>query len=325
MTTCQLFANLARAELDMIRWGQACRDPSKFYPVVKAEFDRAFDKREALKARALAADPVRYARTYPGNAYGIRHLLPTDMAARIEAAETDAEIVAALSTAEHVAECDAAIAAIEAGLIEGGAIEAPARNTATYCDGKAREFTAVLLSGTEERYAAIAGQTCSDPLDCVALTYEEAHQVGLEWARRRTVRIGTDLTRFYRVIPLPAGWSNDGGAAPAMLPQRAQLQQAKARGPARGERRYVTVRDTETGEAHRVLTSVARVGVAVVVFVPSNRHRAGALGGMLVTHDDIRKAWVFNDEAEARRMLSRNRAPGERVIRAELIADPAAA
>lgn len=117
--------------------------------------------------------------------------------------------------------------------------------------------------------------------------------------------------------------------APAMVPQPVQQQQARARGrapqPARGERRYVTVRDTETGNVHRVLTSVAQVGVAVVIFIPSNRHRQGALGGMLITHDDIRKAWVFNDEAEARRMLSRNRAPGERVIRAELVADPAPA
>lgn len=95
--------------------------------------------------------------------------------------------------------------------------------------------------------------------------------------------------------------------------------------PPRGERRYVTVRDTETDEIHRVLTSVARVGVAVVVFTPSNRHREGALGGMLITHDDIRKAWVFNDMAEARRMLSRNRAPGERVTLAVLVADPAPA
>lgn len=126
----------------------------------------------------------------------------------------------------------------------------------------------------------------------------------------------------------------DGGVewvadAPTMVPQPCQPQQARARGrtpqPARGERRYVTVRDTETGDVHRVLTSVARVGVAVVIFTPSNRHRQGALGGMLITHDDIRKAWVFNDEAEARRMLSRNRAPGERVIRAEIVSDPAVA
>jgi hypothetical protein len=118
-------------------------------------------------------------------------------------------------------------------------------------------------------------------------------------------------------------------AVAPMVPQPCQQQQARARGralqPARGERRYVTVRDTETGDLHRVLTSVARVGVAVVIFTPSNRHRQGALGGMLITHDDIRKAWVFNDEAEARRMLSRNGAPGERVIRAELVSDPAVA
>lgn len=113
-----------------------------------------------------------------------------------------------------------------------------------------------------------------------------------------------------------------GTTAARRATARVKARNAK---PARGERRYVTVRDTETGEVHRVLTSVARVGVAVVIFVPSNRHREGALGGMLITHDDIRKAWVFNDEAEARHMLSRNRAPGERVIRAELISDPAAA
>lgn len=132
-----------------------------------------------------------------------------------------------------------------------------------------------------------------------------------------------------RYVPLGDGgveWVPD---APAMVPQPCQQQQARARGrtpqPARGERRYVTVRDTETGDVHRVLTSVARVGVAVVIFTPSNRHRQGAHNGMLITHDDIRKAWVFNDEAEARRMLSRNRTPGERVIRAELVSDPAVA
>jgi hypothetical protein len=125
-------------------------------------------------------------------------------------------------------------------------------------------------------------------------------------------------------------WASAAVSAPASVAVVAQpVQQAQARArapkPARGERRYVTVRDIETGEVHRVLTSVARVGVAVVIFVPSNRHRAGALGGMLITHDDIRKAWVFNDEAEARRCLSSNRALGERVIRAELISDPAPA
>lgn len=178
-------------------------------------WDRAFDKREALQAMAVSADPIAYVRAYPSHAMAHRHLLPSDMVARIEAAETDAEMIAAVAQPE----------------------------------------------------------------------------------------------------------------APRMVPQVAQQQQARAGAPkpARGERRYVTVRDCETGEVHRVLTSVARVGVAVVIFTPSNRHREGALNGMLITHDDIRKAWVFNDAAEAQRLLSNNRAPGERVIRAELVADPAPA
>ncbi|MCJ2131589.1 hypothetical protein [Methylobacterium sp. E-045] len=134
------------------------------------------------------------------------------------------------------------------------------------------------------------------------------------WVRVRG-RSGSDAFSL-RVVPYSSA---------AMVAQPVQQAQAKARAPkpARGERRYVTVRDTETGETHRVLTSVARVGVAVVIFTPSNRHREGALGGMLITHDDRRKAWVFNDDAEARRLLACNRATGERVIRAELIADPA--
>lgn len=152
--------------------------------------------------------------------------------------------------------------------------------------------------------------------DCLTYLRRIMAQGGVGSMSARSERDLRSLIRFLANCPLRPD-------APAMVPQQCQQQQAKAR-PARGERRYVTVRDTETGEVHRVLTSVARVGVAVVIFTPSNRHRAGALGGMLVTHDDIRKAWVFNDETEARHMLMRNRAPGERVIRAELISDPAA-
>jgi hypothetical protein len=83
------------------------------------------------------------------------------------------------------------------------------RNTATYCDGKIREFTALLLGHLTPVYAAVAGTTCADPLDCVALTEEEAEIAGRAWARRMTVRVATDLTQFFRVIPLPEGWSND--------------------------------------------------------------------------------------------------------------------
>jgi hypothetical protein len=83
------------------------------------------------------------------------------------------------------------------------------RNTATYCDGKPREFTALLLGQSAPVYAAVAGTTCTDPLDCVALTAAEAEIAGRDWARRMTIRVATDLTEFFCVIPLPEGWSND--------------------------------------------------------------------------------------------------------------------
>ena len=61
---------------------------------------------------------------------------------------------------EFDAACDAAIAAIEAALD----VEAP-RNTATYCDGKAREFrqrsTRSLLRGPASRGAARSSLGCA--------------------------------------------------------------------------------------------------------------------------------------------------------------------
>lgn len=79
-----------------------------------------------------------------------------------------------------------------------------ARNTARYCDGLSREFTVRftrLVTGAEF-YAAIAGTTCSDPLDCLAMTYDEA------------LALASGLTAYNagataEVVPLPEGWSND--------------------------------------------------------------------------------------------------------------------
>jgi hypothetical protein len=89
------------------------------------------------------------------------------------------------------------------------AVVTPARNTARYCDGQIREFTARLIAfdGSTYGYAAVAGQTCSDPLDCVALTEAEAHIAGNAWAMNRTR--GFDTSRLYEVVPLPEGWHND--------------------------------------------------------------------------------------------------------------------
>lgn len=89
------------------------------------------------------------------------------------------------------------------------AAPAPVRNTARYCDGLAREFTARLIDadGSTYGYAAVAGQTCRDPLDCVALTAEEARTAGTAWAHRRTRAF--EVGHLFEVIPLPEGWRND--------------------------------------------------------------------------------------------------------------------
>lgn len=64
-----------------------------------AAWRAAFDKRGSLQAMAVSADPVAYVRAYPGHAMAYRHLLPSDMVARIEAAETDADMRAAVAPA----------------------------------------------------------------------------------------------------------------------------------------------------------------------------------------------------------------------------------
>lgn len=219
---------------------------------------------------------------------------------------------------------------------EGASCEAAPAYLAIQCQREGHPRGTFLYQGNNWRTGRLVSPVFEDSVRLYqwatangwhSLPYDPAHPVGV---------YAQPVQQAQSVVPLGGRYVplGDGGVewvpdAPAMVPQPCQQQQARARGrtpqPARGERRYVTVRDTETGDVHRVLTSVAQVGVAVVIFIPSNRHRQGALGGMLITHDDIRKAWVFNDEAEARRMLSRNQGPGERVIRAELISDPAVA
>lgn len=86
-------------------------------------------------------------------------------------------------------------------------------NSARYCDGQSRQHTVRFLGAGirgADLFAAVAGQTCSDPLDCVALTEGEAVAVGEAWARKRTTMLATDLRTMFEVISLPAGWSNDG-------------------------------------------------------------------------------------------------------------------
>ncbi len=82
--------------------------------------------------------------------------------------------------------------------------QTPVRNTARYCDGLTREFTARFTALGHEHvvYAAIAGTTCSDPLDCLAMTESEAQAATKTWLPYYRAAVG-------EVIPLPEGWRND--------------------------------------------------------------------------------------------------------------------
>lgn len=82
---------------------------------------------------------------------------------------------------------------------------ATTENSANYCDGKSREFTVRFTNIVTGKvvYAAIALTTCSDPLDCLAMTEGEAKSAA------------ESMIAYYRgataeVVPLPSGWSNNG-------------------------------------------------------------------------------------------------------------------
>ena len=92
-------AKVAKARATIARWDRALADPRKFQPVMRAEYDRAFDALEKARDDARKADPVAYARAYPEEAFAMRHLLPEAMARALERAETDVEIRAAVAAA----------------------------------------------------------------------------------------------------------------------------------------------------------------------------------------------------------------------------------
>lgn len=53
----------AQATLD--GWDARLRDPKKFKPVIRCEWDRAFDKRELARDAAQKADPRQFAIDHP--------------------------------------------------------------------------------------------------------------------------------------------------------------------------------------------------------------------------------------------------------------------
>lgn len=77
----------AQAVLADVEAGKVKPGANRLSP--RSNWSIAFDECERLKAMAVACDPVAYVRAYPSHAFAYRHLLPLDMVARIEAAETD--------------------------------------------------------------------------------------------------------------------------------------------------------------------------------------------------------------------------------------------
>lgn len=62
-----------RAESKLERWNAALSDKRKFYPVIKAEWNRAFDVREREKTKLCGIDPERFKAMFP-NEPNDRHL-----------------------------------------------------------------------------------------------------------------------------------------------------------------------------------------------------------------------------------------------------------
>jgi hypothetical protein len=73
MTFEAVAAQARAAEQRLSAFDKKLDNPRFFRPVIKAEWDRAFDRREALKTQLCRMDPERFASLYP-NEPNDRHL-----------------------------------------------------------------------------------------------------------------------------------------------------------------------------------------------------------------------------------------------------------
>jgi hypothetical protein len=60
---------LRLAEVALQRWGKTLNNQRRFYPVCKAEWNRAFDRRESAREATLRADPQRFVSDFPSVAW----------------------------------------------------------------------------------------------------------------------------------------------------------------------------------------------------------------------------------------------------------------
>ena len=65
LTFDECLAKLNKAQDQLLRWGSKLHDPRKFQPIMKAEWGRAFDRREALKTQLCRLDRERFATLFP--------------------------------------------------------------------------------------------------------------------------------------------------------------------------------------------------------------------------------------------------------------------
>jgi hypothetical protein len=65
MTFEECKAKLDKAQDQLLGWSSKLRDPRKFQPLMKIEWGRAFDKREALKTQLCRMDRERFASYFP--------------------------------------------------------------------------------------------------------------------------------------------------------------------------------------------------------------------------------------------------------------------
>jgi hypothetical protein len=80
------------AEAKLASWDKALNDPEKFKPVIKCEWDRAFDVRERAAKRYYEAYPISYCKDRPNSWMAVSYLLPDDVAKALADCETDSDI-----------------------------------------------------------------------------------------------------------------------------------------------------------------------------------------------------------------------------------------
>jgi hypothetical protein len=88
----QLRAAFLAADERLSVWDKALNDPKKFKPVIKCEWDRAFDARERAAKAYYEVYPISYLKDRPAHWMSIAYLLHGELGNALLACETDSEV-----------------------------------------------------------------------------------------------------------------------------------------------------------------------------------------------------------------------------------------